>query len=138
MRKYLKTFVFIVRVSSKPTMTPTNPSSVFPRQQLDHGQSSPSYKCDSCDIVISFHQLTEKVVSEVSTQSRVLGKKNESKHEKRWIFLHTSVVPLSPRAAQAGNGNDCFLPERALKAANEGRSHGRMALLRLHRALCNA
>lgn len=91
----LSSFVWL---STKPTLTPTNPSSVFPRQQLYHGQSSHLYQCDSCAIVISFHQLRETVVSKVTVDSHVLGRKNISQHEKNIykIFLHTSVVPSSP------------------------------------------
>lgn len=91
-----------------------------------------------------FHQPSETLVSGITMESHVLGRKNTSKHEKKnnkALFLHTSVVPSSPpphpRAVQTGNGNDCFLSEAALKALLERQSHGGAAFLRSRQPLCD-
>lgn len=110
---------------------------MFPRQQLYHGQSSRSYQCDSCAIVISFHQLTETAVSTITIDSHVLGRKNIAQHKKKRDFPSHLSCAVVPRVARTGNGNDGFLPGSALKAGYEGRCHGRAMFLSFHQALCN-
>lgn len=124
-------------VLTKLTLTPTNPSSVFPGQQLFNGQSSHSYKCDSGVIVMSFHQLGETVVCTLTIDSHVLGRKIISKHEKNCDFPSHLSCAVIPWVTQTGNGNDGFLPEPALKAGCEGRCHGRATFLSFHQTLCN-
>ena len=112
-------------------MTPTNPSSLFPRQQLHHGQSSRPYQCDSCAVINSFHQLRETLSQWIHMS---LGReKYISKHD---FPSHLSVVPAFPWVTQTGSGNDCFLPEPALKAGYEARCHGGAMFLLFHPALC--
>lgn len=133
-----KSFVFLcLTFSTKPTLTPTNPSSVFPRQQLYHGQSSHSYKCDSCAVCNLF-----------SSARRNRRERNHNGFTRPWekeyiqtwknvIFLHTSVVPSSPGWLRQEMGMTASCPSRLWRQAARGRCHGGAMFLRFHQALCN-
>lgn len=71
----------------------------------------------------------------------VLGRENKASQGKKSFLFFFPFTPqfwaAVPRVTQTGNGNDCFLPGPALKAAHEGRSHGGAMFLCFHRGLCN-
>lgn len=105
--------------ATKPTLTPTNPSSLSPRQQLCAGQRSRGCECGSCAAAISFHQLAER------RHNGVTRPWEGRTHPNRTFPLHLSA------------GNEGFLSEPALKAACEERCRGGPMFLSFQQGLCN-
>lgn len=70
--------------------------------------------------------------------SHVLGRMNMSNHEiKNCSFPSYFTCAVVPWVTQTGNGNDCFLPDQALKPGYEVRCNGRATFLCFHQVLCN-
>lgn len=122
----------------KPDTPDTNkPIISWRQQQLRRGHSSYSYKRDSGAVVTSFHQLRETIVSTVTMNPHVLGRKNILQHKNCHFPSHPSCAVV-PWVTQTGNRNGGILPKLTLKTFCEGQCHGKAMFLSFHPALCNA
>lgn len=121
-----------IKLSSKTTLTPTNPSSLFPWQQLCPGHLYNVVPVPLLSLFISLEKVSWTV-----TQWIHMSLRRSVSNVKNVIFLHTSVVLSSHgwQGQEMGMNASCLGP--ALKADCKGRWHNGAMFLCFHQTLWN-